>query len=192
MTGDLVNQRNPRTGPTFGWRNRVRRALWGTVQATLFRWSPRPLHRWRAALLRAFGARLGHNVHVYGKCRIWAPWNLDLADEACLADDVIAYSMATIRLGPRAIVSQGAHLCTGTHDFTDPSFQLYAEPICIGEDAWVCADVFIGPGVTVGDGAVIGARAVVTKDQPAWTVCAGHPCRPLKPRVMQPERPEPA
>lgn len=186
MTGDLVDQENPRTGPTFVVGNRVRRALWGFVQSTVFRWCPRPLHAWRAGILRAFGAKLGRNVHVYGKCRIWAPWNLVLDDDACLADDVIAYSMATIHLGSRAIVSQGVHLCTGTHDFNDPAFRLYALPITIGADAWICADAFVGPGVTIGDGAVIGARAVVVKDQPAWMVGAGHPCRPLKPREMKP------
>jgi putative colanic acid biosynthesis acetyltransferase WcaF len=31
---------------------------------------------------------------------------------------------------------------------------------------------------------VIGARSVVTKDMPAWTVCAGHPCREIKPRQI--------
>jgi acetyltransferase-like isoleucine patch superfamily enzyme len=24
----------------------------------------------------------------------------------------------------------------------------------------------------------------VTEDMPAWTVCAGHPCKPIKPRKI--------
>ena len=34
----------------------LRRWLWLAVQSTLFRWSPRPLHFWRAWLLKLFGA----------------------------------------------------------------------------------------------------------------------------------------
>jgi putative colanic acid biosynthesis acetyltransferase WcaF len=52
----------------------------------------------------------------------------------------------------------------------------------IGENAWLAAEVFVGPGVSIGELAVIGARSVVTSDQPARMVCAGQPCRPLKPR----------
>ena len=69
------------------------------------------------------------------------------------------------------------------------------KPIRIGSECWIAAGVFVGPGVTVGDGTVVGARAVVTKDMPPWTVCAGNPCKPLKPRILQalaPVSPRPA
>ena len=72
--------------------------------------------------------------------------------------------------------------CTGSHNYTLASFPLYAEPITIGADAWICTEAFLGPGVQIGAGAVIGARAVVIRSQPAWMVCAGNPARPLKPR----------
>jgi putative colanic acid biosynthesis acetyltransferase WcaF len=133
-------------------------------------------------LLRAFGARIGRHCHVYPSVRIWAPWNLELHDQACLGRGVICYSMDTICLGPRVMVSQGAHLCTGSHDYETPNFQLFTRPIHIEADAWICAEAFLAPGVTIGEGAVIGARSVVTRSQPAWMVCAGNPCKPIKPR----------
>ncbi len=182
---DIIQGTDPTTKPSFSLANRVRRALWGVVYALLFRPSPRPLHAWRAALLRLFGAQIGSHVHVYAKARVWAPWNLRIDDHVGVADDAELYTVAPIHLKARAVVSQGAYLCAGTHDYEDPNFQLVAHPITVGENAWVCAGAFVGPGVTVGDGAVIGARAVATKDMPAWTVCAGNPCRPLKPRVVR-------
>lgn len=103
--------------------------------------------------------------------------------KACLGPRVICYSMAPIYLGERAVVSQGAHLCAGSHDYTTPTFPLFARPISIGVDAWICTEAFIGPGVQIGEGAVIGARAVAVRSQPPWMVCAGNPARPLKPRV---------
>jgi putative colanic acid biosynthesis acetyltransferase WcaF len=59
---------------------------------------------------------------------------------------------------------------------------LVTQPIVLGENVWLGAEVFVGPGVTIGELCVVGARSVVVKDLPPRTVCAGQPCRPLKPR----------
>jgi putative colanic acid biosynthesis acetyltransferase WcaF len=89
--------------------------------------------------------------------------------------------MAPVRLGAHALVSQGAVLCAGTHDVDDPNFQLITKPITIGNNAWVAAEAFIGPGVEVGDGTVVGARAVVAKGRlEPWGVYAGNPARFLR------------
>ncbi len=166
----------------FSLQNRLLRLLWGIVWLFAFRPSPRPFHSWRAFLLRCFGADLGHACHVYPSAKIWAPWNLEMDDESSLGDNVNCYSMGKVSLGARAIVSQGTHLCTGTHDYQSKDFRLYTKPITIGAGAWVCAEAFIHPGVNIGEGCVIGARSVVSKDMPEWMVCSGHPCRPCKPR----------
>lgn len=154
---------------------------WGV----LFRPSPRPLHAWRRWVLRVFGATVGKGVHVYPAVRIWAPWNLTLEDECGVADGVTLYSQGIIRLGRGSVVSQGSHLCTGSHDYEQPGFPLFTKPIVVGAEAWITAECFVHPGVTIGEGAVIGARSVVTKDMPAWTVCTGHPCMPLKARFRR-------
>lgn len=170
------------TQPSFSLGNRVRRGVWGLVYWLLFRPTPGAMRAWRAALLRAFGAKMGKGANVRPSARVWAPWNLEMADYSAVAEGVIVYNMAMIRIGRKATVSQYSHLCAGTHDYESPNFQLHAEPITIGDEAWVCADSFVGPGVTIGEGAVLGARSVATKDIPAWTVCAGNPCKPLKER----------
>ena len=148
----------------------------------LFRYSPKPFHSWRSFLLRCFGAKVGRGVHVYPKVAIWAPWNLELADECGVANGATLYSQGTINIGKRVVISQGAHLCAGTHDYNQPGFPLITKPIQIGDFAWIAAESFIHPGITVGDGCVIGARSVVTMDMPAWMICAGHPCKPIKER----------
>lgn len=135
-------------------------------------------------LLKLFGAKVGSNVHIYPGVKIWAPWNLVLGDECGVASTANLYSQGVITIGRRAIVSQGAHICAGTHDYTRHGHPLVTKPITIGDFAWVAADSFVHPGVKIGEGAVIGARSVVTKDMPSWTVCAGHPCVPVKARLM--------
>ncbi len=175
-----------RTQPSFSRGNRIGRVLWATVYWTLFRPSPRPLHAWRAFLLRLFGARMGKGTHIYPGVRIWAPWNLECGDAVGVASGAILYNQGFITLGRRAVVSQGAHLCAGTHDHEQPGFPLVTRPITVGAEAWLGAECFVMPGVVIGEGAVVGARSVVVKDTPAWMVCVGNPAKPVKPRVWRP------
>lgn len=172
-------------GPSFSLGNRIGRLVWGVVSLLLFRYSPKPLHAWRSFLLRCFGAKVGKGVHVYPKVSIWAPWNLDLDDGCGIANGAILYSQDMIKIGKKAVVSQGAHLCAGTHDYNTRGFILLTKPITVGDHAWVATEVFIHPGVNIGTGTVIGARSVVTKHMPDWMVCSGHPCAPLKERKFR-------
>jgi putative colanic acid biosynthesis acetyltransferase WcaF len=86
--------------------------------------------------------------------------------------------MDRISIGDYSVISQGAHLCAGSHDFNRANFQLTTAPILVGSRVWLCADTFVGPGVQIADGSVIGARGVVAKsiDDP-WCVWAGIPVK---------------
>ena len=179
-----MHNQDTHTGPSFSRRNRLARLGWGVVYVLLFRPSPRPLHAWRSLLLRRFGAKIGKGVHIYPGVTIWAPWNLDIGDQAGVASGAILYSQGMITIGEKAVISQGAHLCAGTHDYTKPGFPLVTKPIVIGAQAWIAAEAFVHPGVTVGEGTVVGARSVVVHDLPPWKVCAGFPAKVLKDRTL--------
>jgi len=166
-------------------KNRAMRVLWGLVQGTLFRWSPRPCHRWRAMLLRLFGADVSMKARVYPKAKVWGPWNLTMGDFATLADDVDCYCVDRIAIGAHTTISQYAYLCGATHDFELVKRPLTPMPIVIGEGVWIAADVFVGPGTTIGDHTVVGARSSVFSDLPAWKVCVGTPAKPIRDRVLR-------
>lgn len=150
----------------------------------LFRWSPRPCFGWRRFLLRALGAKVGQQVNIYGSATIYYPWNLEIGDLSSIGEHALIYNLGKITIGSQVTISQRAHLCAGTHDFEQPDFPLLKPPIEVGDQAWVCADAFVGPGVKVGDGAVVGARAVAVKEVSPWTVVAGNPARFIRPRKM--------
>ena len=173
---------DPYLQPAFGVSNRVRRAIWDITYGLLFRFSPRPLHRWRAFLLRRFGARIGSNCRIYPKSRIWAPWNLTCGDVVAIADGAIVYNPSPIEIGSHAIVSQEAFLCGATHDLEKPGFQLVSAPINIGAYAWICARATVQMGVRVAEGTVLGLGAVATKDLEPWTIYGGIPARKLRVR----------
>ena len=161
----------------------LRRVGW-SLGGLFFRFSPRPCFGWRRFVLRCFGARIGREVHIYNSARIYFPWNLTVGDWSAIGEDAFLYNLGQITLGQRVTLSQRAHLCAGTHDYNDPTMPLLKPPITIGDQAWICADAFVGPGITVGQGAVVGARAVVVKNVEPWTVVAGNPARQIKKRTL--------
>lgn len=133
-------------------------------------------------MLRSFGAKLGRGARVYGSVRVWHPANLVMGVHAVLGPRATCYCMGRVTLGDYAVVSQGAHLCAGTHDISDINFQLIIKPVTIESRAWIAAEAFVGPGVVVGEGAVLGARACLFKDAEPYGVYVGNPAALVKTR----------
>jgi putative colanic acid biosynthesis acetyltransferase WcaF len=166
----------------YSAKEKVGRMLWAVVQATLFRCSFHTWNGWRAALLRMFGATIARPVIIRRTVRVECPWNLTMGVNSCLGDGVIAYCLGPVTLGERVSVSQHAHLCAGSHDYTRADLPLLRPPIVVEDDVWIAADAFVGPGVRIGRGAVIGARACVFKDVEGGWVYGGNPARKIKER----------
>lgn len=169
--------------------NKIARALWHVVWLLLYRPTPRLMHAWRRMLLRLFGAKLGKGVHPYPSARIWAPWNLEMGDHACLSEHVDCYCVDKIRIGAHSTISQYSFLCTASHDYTKAAMPLVTAPISIADHVWITADVFVGPGVHIGKGAVITARSSVFTDIPVGMVARGNPALPFKLRLMNEDKP---
>jgi len=161
-----------------------RRSLWG-CGLWLIRLSPRPFFGWRRFVLRVFGARIGCEVHIYPSTRIYFPWNLSVGNWSAIGEDALIYNLGQVTIGERVTISHRAHLCAGTHDYTRADLPLLKPSITIGDEAWICADAFVGPGVSVGQGAIVGARAVVIKNLEPWTIVAGNPARFIKKRELR-------
>lgn len=171
-------------GPSFPLSQRLIRAIWNIVWTLGASWTPPFMHGWRRKLLVLFGATIARDAHVYGSAKIWYPANLKMGKLSALGPAADCYTMAPIEIGAYAIISQGAHLCAGSHDIDDPNMQLIARPIKIGDYAWVAAGAFVGPGAILGEGTVLGARGVVSgKSLDPWAVYAGNPARKIRERA---------
>ncbi len=157
----------------------LRRILWSML-SPLFSISPRHFYAWRCWLLRCSGAKIGKRVRIYPSAKIMFPWNLVTGDDVVISWDVKLYSLGPIRIASNVLISQGAHLCSGTHDYRQANFPLVCKPVTIETGAWLAAECFIGPGVTIGAGSVVGARAVVVRDVDVDVVVAGNPAREVK------------
>jgi len=130
-------------------------------------------------VLKTFGANLSGMPFVHSTARIQIPWNLTMKSRACLGEHANAYSLGKIDIQEGATIAQEAYLCTGTHDFNDPSLQLITKPITVGKNAFIGTRAMILPGVCIGERVIIGAMSVVPKDVPNHQIAAGNPAKKI-------------
>lgn len=176
---DLSNYKEPKP-------NQFKRFLWIVISSTIFRiLIGSPFRHVRTFLLRLFGAKIPYCSSVYQSCKIYAPWNLYIGKYTCVGPNSELYNKDIITIGDNCVISQGAFLCTASHDITDKINPLITKPIILEDGVWVAADAFVGMGVTVGEGAVVGARAAVFKDVEPWTVVGGNPAKFIKKRLIE-------
>lgn len=168
--------------PSYPRRVRLERLIFVIVWTMLARWTLPRFSKWRRLILVAFGADISPTANVFGSVTIWHPKNLRIGDCSVIGPRVNLYSMAPIDIGRYVVISQRSHLCCGTHDTRKANFQIKAKSITVKDNAWVCAEAFVGPGATIGTGAVLAARAVAFEDLADWTIYSGNPAVPLRAR----------
>ncbi len=143
-------------------------AVWFATQHLVLMkwWFPVRLRPW---VLRAFGASVGRGVLIRHGVRIHWPWKLTIGDDSWIGEDSWLLNLEPITIGSDVCVSQGAFLCTGSHDRRSPTFEFDNGPIIIHDGAWIAAKAIVLRGTTVHSGAVVGAGAVASKDVDAGT-----------------------
>lgn len=166
----------PRKSP---WSTRAKgvRVLWALVFATL--WKILPSDTARARLLALFGARVGPGVRIHRDVHIEIPWHLSIGAGTVVCRGAILYCLGRVTIGQRCLIGPFAHLCAGTHDYTDPRFTLLREPITLGDDCVLMSDAFVAPSVTLAPGTVVRPRAGIFKDTEPGRTYAGNPAKPL-------------
>lgn len=149
-------------------------AVWVVIQALLFSaWFPGSF--WRRWLLKSFGAEIGTDVVIKPGVSVKFPWRLQIGNYSWIGEKVWIDNLADVTVGANVCISQGAYLCTGSHDVQDEQFRLITKPIVIEESAWISAFVKIAPGVTVRKASVVELGSVLTQDTEEASVYFGVP-----------------
>lgn len=163
----------------------LKRAAWFFLGQPIVRSSWIPSSSLRTGLLRAFGARIGKGVVIKPAVDIKYPWHLVVGDHCWIGERCWIDNLTTVRLGDNVCISQGAYLCTGNHDWSDPGFGLMIAPIQLGDGAWAGAKCVLLPGVVLGAGAVAAAGSVVSGVVPDFEIHAGNPARLVRRRGVR-------
>lgn len=101
----------------------------------------------------------------------------------CGMTGAVIVAATSVHLGARVLVGANAVIMdTDFHPLEPVRRRAHptwgdTAPILIEDDVFIGTQAMILKGVTIGRGAVVGARAVVTKDIPAFSIVAGNPAR---------------
>lgn len=136
----------------------------------------------KVALLRLFGAKIGNGVIIKPRVNIHFPWKLIVGSNVWIGEEVLMLNFEQITIGDDVCVSQRVFLCTGNHDYKEPSMPYRNAPILLGNGCWIGASGFISPGVKVGEDTVVFAGSVVTADLLSGSIYKGNPLIYVKER----------
>ena len=120
-------------------RNRFVCALWYFVSLLVFESGWIPLGAVKRLLLRLFGARIGCGLVIKPQVWIKYPWRLVVGDHCWIGQGVCIDNLADVQLGSHVCISQQVYLCTGSHDYRKPSFDLITRPVTVDDGAWLGA-----------------------------------------------------
>jgi len=130
------------------------------------------------------GVSFGGKATIEPFCRLVGDPIIEIGDNFYL--NVGCHLLGEIYIGNDVIVGPKTIIWGRDHGIARNELirqQLHRkEPIVIGNDVWIGANVTVLKGVRIGDGAVIGAGSVVTKDIPDYCVAVGNPAKVVKKR----------
>jgi maltose O-acetyltransferase len=139
--------------------------------------------RFRVALLRATGARVGGGVRMLAGLTVVRPELLSIDDGCFVSLNCYLDGSGGLMLGENVSLANNVQILTTTHR-TGPSTNRAGErlfgPVRVGGGTWVGAGVIILPGVRIGGGCVIGAGSVVTSDCSPDGLYTGVPARRVR------------
>lgn len=125
-----------------------------------------PFTSGRIFLYRVMGVRIGADVYMGFGIEL----ETNFPELVSIADHVT--------ISHRCIIT--AHMDSPSDTPVKRLIPMGAQPVVIGEGAWICIGATILPGVTIGENAVVAAGAVVSRDVPANTMVGGVPARYIK------------
>ncbi|HEY0978728.1 MAG TPA: WcaF family extracellular polysaccharide biosynthesis acetyltransferase [Flavobacteriales bacterium] len=179
---DLSRFNNARTfDPGAGM---VKRTLWYFTNALFFLNPCFPFRSPKPFLLRLFGARVGRGVVIHPGVNIKFPWKLSIGDHSWIGQRVWLDNLDTLTIGNNVVISQGALIIQGSHDYKKVDYPTYSRPVVLEDGSWVGAGAIVTLGVTLKSHAVLAVGSVATKDLEAYTVYQGNPAVPVRERVM--------
>lgn len=162
----------------------LKRTIWFLIHALIIESGWMPIMGLKIFLLRLFGAKLGRGLIIKPSVRIKFPWKLELGDNVWLGEGCWIDNLDKIKIGNHVCISQGAHLLTGNHDYTKPSFDYRNAPIVLEDGVWIGAQSIVCPGVTCKSHSILTVGSIATRDLEQFTIYQGNPAVPLRKRKI--------
>jgi len=164
---------------------KLKRSLWYFVNILFFNTTLPFPSAFKVKLLRLFGATVGENVVIKPSVNIKYPWLLYIGSDVWIGENVWIDNLAETRLENNTVLSQGAYLLTGSHNYKSESFDLIVEPIILENGAWIGAHAIVCPGVRCKSHSVLAVGSVATKELDEYWIYQGNPAQKKRKRIIE-------
>ena len=165
--------------------NKIKIIIWYLVNILFFINPLNPISSLKVVLLRFFGAKVGRNVLIKPSVNIKYPWLLKIGNNVWIGENVWIDNLAKVELEDNVVISQGAMLLCGNHNYKKATFDLIAKDIILEEGVWVGAQSVVCPGVTLKSHAILSVGSVATRDLDAYSIYQGNPAVKIRERIIK-------
>ena len=162
----------------------LKKSLWYLINSLFFNtFLPFPFS-FKKILLTTFGAKVGQSVVIKPNVNIKYPWFLNIGSNVWIGENVWIDNLAKVTLGDNVVLSQGAYLLTGSHNYKKESFDLIIAKIVLEDGVWIGAKATVCPDVTCHTHSVLAVGSTATKDLEPYTIYQGNPATEIRKRVV--------
>lgn len=170
------------------WRDygagRFKDMLWYATNAFFLNCSWNILSGFKVWILKRFGAKIGHHVNIKTRVSVKYPWMLEIGDYVWIGEGVWLDNNNRLTIGSNVVISQGAKLMGGNHNYKKSTFDLIVGNITLEDGVWIGAHSIVTPGVTAHTHSILTVGSVATKDMEAYGIYQGNPAVKVKERVI--------
>ncbi|MBQ9977541.1 MAG: acyltransferase [Clostridia bacterium] len=131
---------------------------------------------------------LGKNVMIYPDVMFHGDGPIILGDNITIGNGTVIYASKNggVTIGSNTMVAAQSYIIDADHgtkkDKLSREQEITVEPVFIGEDVWIAANVTVTKGSKIHSGAVIGAKALVRGEIPENAIAVGIPAKVIKER----------
>lgn len=155
--------------------------IWDAIDGTPFGTNCTFSLPYRRMIAEKLFKKCGKNFIANEGCRFNYGHLIEVGDNVAWNHGCYIDSKGGVCFENHSMITEYTKIFTHSHGEGNHEIRTYA-PVVIGEYAKVYSSSTILPGVTVGKGGIVATGAIVTKNVPEWTVVAGIPAKPLRPR----------
>lgn len=111
---------------------------------------------------------------------------IDIGDDTIIGKNNSFAAIDKVIVGKAVLFAGNVHITDHSHGYQDINVPIMKQdlfskgPVIIEDFCWLGFNCEILSGVHIGTHSVVAARAVVTKDVPAYSIVAGNPARIVK------------
>ncbi|QHT65759.1 colanic acid biosynthesis acetyltransferase WcaF [Rhodocytophaga rosea] len=163
----------------------IKKGCWYLLNILFLKNPLNPFTSLKVFFLKSFGAKVGKQVVIKPSVNIKYPWLLEIGHNVWIGENVWIDNLTKVIIQNNVVISQGAMLLTGSHNYTKPNFDLIVGEIILEEGVWIGAKSIVCPGVICKTHSVLAVNSVATKNLEPYFVYQGNPAEKKRERIIQ-------